>query len=217
VSENAQYDAQGNEIVQLDSLLPSVLQRVSAIPYTLAVEMLRTKYNEFARETGCVRMTLRIETQKDVARYPLPIPPGYFLHTVRSIDYGRFGGFNRLPDHWRSWAGHYRGRRTYIDDSDALVLGIAPRQDENHDIHVRVQLVPRTDVDCLPAWVANTYGDAIGAGAAGEAMNIRGKPWYDPGNSVRVMRLYYKAINNARANAERDKMSTLYMRAHRWI
>lgn len=217
MSLNRQYDDQGNEIVQLDTLLPSVLSRVSAIPYTLAVEMLRLKYNEFALKTGCVKLMLRIETQKDVARYPLPIPNDYFLHSVRSIDYGRFGGFHRLPDQWRNWSGHYRGRRTYLDASDAIVLGIAPRQDENHDIHVLVQLVPRTDIDWLPAKIANMYGDAIGAGVAGEAMNIRSKPWYDPGNSVRVMKLYYQGINDAKANAERDKSSSQYMRARRWI
>jgi hypothetical protein len=218
MSFDQDYDEQGIAIVPLDSLLPSVLMRVSAIPYDLAVQMLRVKYNEFARKVGNVRMMLRIDVQKGVNRYPLPIPPGYFLHTVKAISFGRHhrGYRMALPDYWRGWNGMYRGQRYSIDESNALVLDMEPKRDEEQPIRVHVQLVP--DADCLhmPADMAAMYGDAIAAGVAGEAMNIRGKPWYDPGNSVRVMKLFYQAITDARANAERDKLGVAYMRTRRW-
>ena len=217
MSFDQDYDEQGNAIVPLDSLLPSVLMRVSAIPYDLAVQMLRVKYNEFARKVGNVRMALPVYVQKVVHRYPLPIPCGYFLHSVRAISFGRRDGFRfALPDYWRGWNGMYRGQRYRLDETNALVLDMEPKQDEEHPIRVHVQLVPDADVQDMPADMAAMYGDAIAAGVAGEAMNIRVKPWYDPGNSVRVMKLFYQAITDARANAERGKLGTAYMRARRW-
>jgi hypothetical protein len=217
MSFDQDYDEQGNAIVPLDSLLPSVLMRVSAIPYELAVQMLRVKYNEFAQKVGNVRMTLDVYVQRGVHRYPLPIPPGHFLHTVKSISFGRRHGYRMdLPDYWRGWTGMYRNQRYHIDGSNALVLDMEPKRDEEHPIRVHVQLVPDADCQDMPADMATMYGDAIAAGVAGEAMNIRGKPWYDPGNSVRVMKLFYQAITDARARAERGKMGVTYMRARRW-
>ena len=217
MSFDQEYDTQGNEIVPLDSLLPSVLMRVSALPYSLAVGMLRIKYNEFARKVGNVRMTLLINTQKDVVQYPLPIPAGYFLHSIRSISFGpRDDDRIRLPDYWRGWNGLYGGQRYFIDETNALVLSVMPQVDGPYPIKVYVQLVPNADVQDMPADMATMYGDAIAAGVAGEAMNIRGKPWYDPGNSVRLMKLFYQAITDARANAERGKLGVAYMRTRRW-
>ena len=222
MSYNAEYDAQGNQVVPLDSLLPSVLSRVSALPYSAAVGMLQIKYTEFARAVGNIRTVLRIDTQKDVGRYPLPIPAGHFLHSVRSIHIGQQNGSRDgyhfdLPDYWQGWNGLYRGQRYHLDESNALVLYRVPGQDGEYPIHVRVQLVPTSDCLDIPADIAAMYGDGIAAGVAGEAMNVRGKPWYDPGNSVRVMKIFYQAINDAKANAERGKLSTSYMRARRWI
>jgi hypothetical protein len=217
MSFDQEYDEQGNEIVPLDSLLPSVLLRVSAIPYELAVKMLRDKYNEFARKVGNIRWVLRIDVQKGVHRYPLPIPAGYFLHSVRTIEFGRRNGYRiSLPDYWRGWNGMYRNQRYRIDETNAFVLDMEPKQDEQHPIYVHVQLVPNAEAQDMPADMAAMYGDAIAAGVAGEAMNQRGKPWYDPGNSVRVFKLFYQAITDARARFERDKMGVAYMRARRW-
>lgn len=212
-----EYDEQGNQIVPLDSMLPSVLMRVPAVPYTLAVKMLRDKYSEFARKTGNIRRVLRIDVQKGVHRYPLPVPAGYFLFSVRQIEFGRRHGYRiALPDYWRGWNGMYRNQRYRLDETDALVLDMEPKQDEEHPILVHVQLIPGLDAQDMPADMFSTYGDDIAAGAAGEAMNQRGKPWYDPGNSVRVMKLFYRAINDARARMERGKLSMTYMRARRW-
>jgi len=211
-----EFDDMGNEIIEIDSLLPKLLLYGPAIPYTAAVDMLRTKYQEFAMRTGSVRMTLEIAMQADVPDYPIPIPAGHVLQSVREIRFGHLGGYLRVADHWRGFH-NYFGHRYSIDDRDYLVFHPAPKRDTWHKVHVRVLLVPRDDCDMMPVKIQTMYGQAIAAGAAGEAMNARGKPWYDPGNSVRLMRLFYQGINDARANAERDKMGTTYMKTRRFI
>jgi hypothetical protein len=210
------YDEVGNELVPLDSIASSVLIRVPALPYDLVLSQLRIKFGEFARRTGCIRMSLPIPIQAGVNRYPLPVPEGYHLFSVRHVYFGEHGRVD-APSYWRGWNGVFAGYSYHLDESDAFVLRQAPTRDNAFPLRVSVQLVPRVDVDTIPADIADIYGDAIGAGVAGEAMNNRQKPWYDPGNSVRVSRLFHQAINDARANTERGKEGAAYMRTSRWV
>jgi hypothetical protein len=218
------YDARGNEVVPLDTMLPSLLMRVPQIPYEIAVDMLRIKYMEFVRRTGNIRWQLLVNTQAGVRRYPLPIPDGYFLFSIPSVRFtiaGQPGQYYQTlpnPNLWQNWQGMYRGTHYCIDQTNHFVLDVAPKQETQlWVVRVNAQLVPRTDCQMMPADVQAAYGDDIAAGAAGEAMNNRQKPWYDPGNSVRMTKQFYAAVGDARANVERDKQGAAYMRTRRWI
>jgi hypothetical protein len=211
-----EYDELGNEVVSIDTLMPKLLMRVGAMPFSMGMMMLRDKYIDFARRTGCVRMCLPLDIQADVRRYPIPIPSGHHLYNVRAFTVGEHMRLS-LPDYWRGWRGMYGHYGIHIDESNYVVLSCPPRADDSLRMSVHVQLTPRSDVDCIPAMLADNFGDAIAAGAAAEAMNNREKPWYDPGNSVRLAKLFSQAINDARANVERGKTGAAYMRTRRWI
>lgn len=216
MSWNEEYDERGNVIVPLDRMMPSLLLRVPAMPYDMGMHMLRIKYGKFARRTGCVRWRFRLELQREVRRYPLPLPDGYFLHVVKDIHWGHYGR-SQFPNYWRGWRGMFRGFHFHVDETDCLVLDLAPKRDDLMHITVSTVLLPKENVDTLQETIYEMYGDDIAAGVAAECMNQKNKPWYDPGNSVRLEKQFNSAINDEMARMERDKTGTAYMRTRRFI
>lgn len=209
---NSLVTADGMRVVPINTLMRYLIPRVAGLPYELAVDMLRVQYAEMARKSGSIRPRIRIPVQQGVANYPIVAPEGFALHSIHGVSFDR-GRPVRLVDTWC----RYGAYGYYLDYGNVLMLTSLPSTDNGYDVAVIAQLVPSIDATVMPEEMATLYGDAIAAGAAAEAMNTRGKPWYDPGNSVRLRRTFDRAVLDARSNEVRGHEGIVYMRAKRWV
>lgn len=162
--------------VPLDSLLRHVAIRVPALPYAVALDLVRQKYIEFARRSGLIVAYQELPIQRDVKNYPLEAPEGYEVFAVKGV--GNPNGwtwFGPSPHYWfNAW-----GYKFWVRDNCEVVFDTAPSNDES-DRYLLMTVLPSPCAATILASIATPYGKGIAAGAVGDALDMPNKAWTNP-------------------------------------
>lgn len=76
--------------------------------------------------------------------------------------------------------------------------------DQVYQLLVTIVLIPKAGQNQIEERVLAKWDQAIQAGALGYLLKLKGEPWYDPAEAERQIRTHQSAINNARADEQRE-------------
>ena len=168
--------------------------RVPAIPYAVALDLVRQRYIEFARKSGLIVGYQELPIQREVKNYALEAPDGYEVFAVKGAGH---------PDGWawhRSNAHHWFslwGYRFWVRDNCEVIFDTAPSNDES-DRYVLLTLLPSPCADTILSSVATPYGQGIAAGAIADALDMPNKAWTNPNLATKFERTFYRACAAAK-------------------
>lgn len=180
--------------VPLDSLLRHVATRVPALPYAVALDLVRQKYIEFARRSGLIVAYQELPIQREVKNYALEAPDGYEVFAVRGVGHPT-GWMWHGPDkdYWfTSW-----GYRFWVRDNCEVIFDTAPSNDES-ERYVLLTVLPSPCADTIPASIATPYGQGIAAGAIADALDMPNKAWSNPNLASKFERTFYRTVAAAK-------------------
>ncbi len=187
------------ELEPLTPLLRHLMPIVPELPHSMALDMLRQKYTDFARRTRILQTELPIQYQAGVRDYQLEAPDGYCIHMIMGVEEPR------SPNPWYWYGegyGHFRQQLAYdIIDNNIIRLRHTPSTDRPCGIRVLVVLLPLPSVSMAPTSILVPYGLPLARGVTADALLIPNKPWTN-GELARVYaQQYERAVLNGRALA----------------
>lgn len=185
-----------SETVPLNQLLRHVLPLIPKVPPTMALDILRQKYINFARRTRILCSVLEQDKQAGVCDYQLIAPDDYQVYSIL-----RLANRVRSVDHWSS--NSFTNMRQDFDvlDNNIIVLNTVPSVDEVKGLRVWVTLIPKACISTMPASIADPFGYDIAKGVVGELLHIPNKEWTNDGLARRFELAYEKMLLSARALA----------------
>ena len=187
------------ELEPLTPLLRHAMPVVPELPHSMALDMLRQKFIDFARRTRILQTEIPIQYQAGVRDYQLNAPEGYYIYSIMGME------APRSPNPWYWYGegyGHYRQAIAYdVIDNNIIRLRHEPSVDRPEGIRVCVVLLPHPHVMHGPASVILPFGHALAAGVVADAMLFPNKPWTNPQLSREYKQEYERAILNGRALA----------------
>ena len=74
------------DLEPLTPLLRHVMPIVPELPHSMALDMLRQKYTDFARRTRLLQTEVKIPYQSGVRDYQLDAPDGYCIHAIMGME-----------------------------------------------------------------------------------------------------------------------------------
>lgn len=187
------------ELAPLTPLLRHLMPIVPEMPHSMALDMIRQKYIDFARRTRILQTILPIAYQAGVRDYQLTAPEGYSIHAIMGMEEPR------SPNPWYWYGegyGHFHQHIAYdVIDNNIIRLRHTPSVDRPCGVKVYVALLPCDHVMEAPASIIGPFGQAWAWGVAGDAMLIPNKPWTSPELGRLYNQRYERAVLNGRALA----------------
>lgn len=191
------------DLAPLTPLLRHVMPIVPEFPHSMALDMLRQKYIDFARRTRILQTEVPIAYQAGVRDYQLTAPDNYYIHAIMGIEAPR----SPNPWYWygEGW-GHFRQPVGYdVIDNNIIRLHHTPATDRPCGIKVYVVLLPCESVTEAPASILEPYGQAWALGVAADALLFPNKPWTNESLSRKYEQRYERAVLNGRALAATNR------------
>lgn len=187
------------DLEPLTPLLRHVMPIIPELPHSMALDMLRQKYIDFARRTRLLQTEVKIPYQSGVRDYQLEAPDGYHIHAIMGMEEPH------SPNPWYWYGegyGHFRQPIAYdVIDNNIIRLRCTPSVDRPCGIKVLVMLLPLETVMQAPLSLTVPFGQAWGRGVVADALLIPNKPWTNESLSRTFDRQYERAVLNGRALA----------------
>lgn len=177
--------------VPLRNLLRHALPYVSKVPQTVAMDLLRQKYIEFARRTRLLCTELSVDLQAGVPDYYLQAPDDHEIYSILGIPESTGWG----------WYGQGPGINNRFDvlDNNGIVLRTTPSVDRAKGLNVWVTLLPKECIDYIPRSIATPFGQRIAKGVLSDMLNIPNKEWTNPSLARKFELDYERMLLSARA------------------
>lgn len=158
------------DTVSLESLLRHVMPVIPKLPHSMALDMLRQAYIEFARRTGLLVVELTQDYQASVVDYYLEPPANYEVYSIIGLKADWFS----YVDYW-----YFKSPMRWFNviDNTHIELRSAPSRDIEDGLTIYVNVLPSECIDVIPKSIATPYGRGITQKVLSDAFCLPNKEW----------------------------------------
>lgn len=162
---------------------------------------------KFLRESRWYTTAVPGATTADVPAYSLGSDPYEEIIGLRAMSLTQDNGSTmalHVSDStlWQANPGTGTPTRYAYVPEGQFVLNVVP--DKTYSLTATVILIPKAGQNKIEERVLSKWDQAIQAGALAYLHSLKSEPWYDPNEAVRQERIHQSAINNARADEQRQ-------------
>lgn len=204
----------------LIDIIPDIAQIARKCPPATLVRALNRAAREFCKQTRWMRLTLQGETEADTQLYSMGADQDLEIIGLKAVSSAARTGNTRAraltvstPTGWLP--GQPTGapqRYAYVPEA---MVALNPTPDAIYDLLLTIVVQPTLASNSVPSQLLVRWDRAIKDGALAYLHDIQGQPWSNPEQAQVKQRAFKSAINNARADEQRDYQSGTFIARRR--
>lgn len=194
---------------QVLDVIQDVAQIVRNAPNTTLIGAYIRAARKFCRETRWMRVSVSGQTTAGVQVYTLGSDPHVEVLGIRAASAARLAGDTKQwtlgLSNTDAWDPNTRPARplryAYVPEGQ---IAIHPTPDAAYALTLKVVVQPKDGATALAEELLVKWDQALQSGALSYLLTISGQPWTNPLLAEQHRRAFQAAINNARADEQRE-------------